>query len=64
MDLHQKTQFARLTVIAALAGATLDTLLPEPLERVRVCEQRRRAKVRAALRRPRCRSPTWRCSCA
>jgi hypothetical protein len=41
---------ARLTVIAALAGATLDALLPEPLERVRVREQRQRAKVRAALK--------------
>ena len=44
---------ARITVIVALAGATLDALLPEPLERVRVREQRQRAKVRAALRRPR-----------
>ena len=31
MNLHQKTQLARLTVIAALVGATLDALLPEPL---------------------------------
>jgi len=34
--------------IAALVGATLDALLPEPLERVRVREERQRAKVRAA----------------
>jgi len=51
MNIHQKTQYARLTMIAALAGATLDALLPEPLERVRVREQRQRAKVRAALKR-------------
>ena len=44
---------ARLTVVAALVGATLDALLPEPLERVRVREQRQRAKVRATLRRMR-----------
>jgi hypothetical protein len=42
---------ARITVIVALAGATLDALLPEPLERVRVREQRQRAKVRAALKK-------------
>jgi len=51
-------------VLERMLRSVLDALLPEPLERVRVREQRRRAKVRAALRRPRCRSPTWRCSCA
>jgi hypothetical protein len=51
-------------VLERMLRSVLDALLPEPQERVRAREQRRRAKVRAALRRPRCRSPTWRCSCA
>jgi hypothetical protein len=38
-------------VLERMLRAVLDRLLPEPLERVRVREQRQRAKVRAALKR-------------
>jgi len=40
-------------VLERMLRTVLDRLLPEPLERVRVREQRQRAKVRAALRRMR-----------
>jgi hypothetical protein len=38
-------------VLERMVRKVLDALLPEPLERVRVREERQRAKVRAALRR-------------
>ena len=37
-------------LLERMLRAVLDRLLPEPLERVRVREQRQRAKVRATLR--------------
>jgi hypothetical protein len=40
-------------VLERMLRSVLDRLLPEPLERVRVREQRQRAKVRATLRRMR-----------
>ena len=38
-------------VLERMLRRTLDALLPEPLERVQVREERQRAKVRAVLRR-------------
>jgi hypothetical protein len=46
-----ETEALRQTVLMDILRARLDELLPEPLERVLVREERQRARIRAALRK-------------